>query len=172
MRYFLIFFFGFVFCYPNDSTKWNKNTTKVHSPRKAAIYSAILPGLGQAYNKSWWKIPIIYGSMGAFAYFSDFNQKKYSYVRKNLIAQTDNDPNTVNETGLPSSQLSELKRQYKNRRDLCLAGMVAVYILQIVEAHVDAHLKTFDVSDNLTLNIKPIMGERLYLTAGIKLNFR
>jgi hypothetical protein len=106
------------------------------------------------------------------AYFTDFNQKKYSYIRKNLIAQTDNDPNTLNETGLPSTQLSELKKQYKNRRDLCLAGMVAVYFLQIMEAHVDAHLKTFDVSDNLTLNIEPMMGERLYLTAGIKLKLR
>jgi hypothetical protein len=150
----------------------NKNSTKVHSPRKAAIYSALLPGFGQAYNKSWWKIPIIYGSIGCFAYLTDFNQKKYSYIRKNLIAQTDNDPNTLNETGLPSAQLIELKRQYKNRRDLCLAGMVAIYILQIVEAHVDAHLKTFDVSDNLSLNIEPMVGESLYFTAGIKLNLR
>ncbi|MCX8081460.1 MAG: DUF5683 domain-containing protein, partial [Bacteroidia bacterium] len=126
-RFWLIFLIVGI-SYGNDTLKKNTTVKPEHSPRKAAVLSAIIPGLGQAYNRSWWKIPVVYASLGAFTYFAIDNHKQYTFVRNNLIAEADQNPNTVNVTGLPAAQLSEIKRQYKNRRDLCIAGAIAVYV--------------------------------------------
>jgi len=126
------------------------------SPKKAALFSTVLPGAGQAYNRSWWKIPVIYAGMGTLGYFALYNHRQYQYVRSQLLAEYDNNPSTTNTTGLPPSQLSVIKQQYKNRRDLCMAGTVAVYLIQIMEAYVHAHLKTFDVSDDLSFYCVPV----------------
>lgn len=126
------------------------------SPKKAALFSALLPGAGQAYNRSWWKIPVIYAGIGTLGYFSLYNHRQYQFVRYQLLAEYDNNPSTINTTGLPASQLSVIKQQYKNRRDLYMAGTVVVYLIQIMEAYVHAHLKTFDISDDLSFYCAPV----------------
>jgi hypothetical protein len=129
---------------------------KIYSaPRRASIMSAILPGLGQAVNKKYWKIPIIYAGLGGFGYLFAVNNKEYNYYRKNLIAQNDNDSTTLNITRYTTSQLQEEKNFYKKNRDFTAIGMVLIYLFNIIDANVDAHLKTFDVGDNLTLQIDP-----------------
>ncbi|MDO8998212.1 MAG: DUF5683 domain-containing protein [Bacteroidota bacterium] len=126
------------------------------SARKASIMSAILPGLGQAYNKKYWKIPIIYAGLGGFGYMFLTNNKQYNIYRSNVIAYNDNDSTTV--PALPeysSDQSQVLKLQYRKYRDFSVIGFTIIYLINIIDANVDAHLKTFDVSDDLSLHVDP-----------------
>lgn len=165
----------------SDSLSLAKATHKKNysGPRKASIMSAILPGLGQAYNKKYWKIPLIYGGLGGFGYMFVTNNQQYNFYRKNLIAENDEDPNTINTTRYSSDQLQVQKVSYRKNRDLAAIGIAVFYILNIIDANVDAHLKTFDVSDDLSIKIRP--WQTIYFTglgykgaAGIsvKLNFK
>lgn len=139
-----------------DSSKMVRNKKKVYShARRATVMSAILPGLGQAYNRKYWKMPIIYAGMGGFAYMYINNNSEYTYYRDNLKAIYDEDPNTNNNTNYQDWQLQSLKDQYKKNRDLALIGFFAVYLLNIIDANVDGHLRTFDVSDDLGLHVDP-----------------
>lgn len=139
-----------------DSSKKVLDSKKVYShARRATVMSALLPGLGQAYNKKYWKIPIIYAGLGSFAYFYIVNNREYTYYRDNLKAIYDDDSTTFNTTNYQDWQLQSLKDQYKKNRDLSLIGFFAVYLLNIIDANVDGHLSTFDVSDNLGLHIEP-----------------
>lgn len=140
-----------------DSIRKAKEIKKENyfAPRRASILSALLPGLGQAYNKKYWKIPIIYAGIGGFGYMFAFNNKEYNYYRKNLIAVNDEDPRTANETAYSSEQLQTLKNEYKKSRDLAIIGIAVIYFLNIIDANVDAHLKTFDVTDDLSIHLDP-----------------
>ncbi len=145
--------------------------------RKATIMSAILPGLGQVYNRKWWKVPIVYAGLGGFGYLLVSNQKKYNFYGKNLKAENDGDPNTINETKYNSSQLLTLKNDYRRYRDLGVIGCAIIYILNMVDANVDAHLKTFDVSDDLSLELKPYsnfysFNNSFGLQTGLSLNLK
>ncbi len=117
--------------------------------------SALLPGLGQAYNKKYLKIPLIYAGLGGFGYMFVTNNQQYNFYRKNLIAENDEDPNTINTTRYSSDQLQVQKVSYRKNRDLAAIGIAVFYVLNIIDANVDAHLKTFDVSDDLSMNIRP-----------------
>ena len=158
-----IFFLAFVFFSVNtfsqsDTVKVDKNKNKkaiYGEARKATIMSAIIPGLGQAYNRKWWKVPIVYAGLGGFGYLFYTNQQNFSFYGKNLKAENDGDPNTINETKYNSDQLLTLKSEYRRYRDLGVIGCAIIYVLNIVDANVDAHLKTFDVSDDLSLELKP-----------------
>jgi len=141
----------------NDSLKTEKaKKKKVYShARRATFMSVFLPGLGQAYNKKYWKIPIIYAGLGGFTYMYVFNNQEYTYYRENLQAITDDNPSTVNSTYYNQDQLKVLKDQYKKSRDLAIIGFFAIYALNIIDANVDGHLVSFDVSDNLGMQIDP-----------------
>ena len=141
----------------NDSLKTEKaKKKKVYShARRATVMSVFLPGLGQAYNKKYWKIPIIYVGLGGFTYMYVFNNQEYTYYRENLQAITDGNPSTVNATYYNQEQLKVLKDQYKKSRDLAIIGFFAIYALNIIDANVDGHLVSFDVSDNLGMQIDP-----------------
>jgi len=117
--------------------------------------SAILPGLGQAYNKKYWKVPVIYAGLGGFAYLFAVNNDQYWYYKTNLIAENDRDPSTVNNSRYTSEQLQSQKQYYQRIRDFGIIGMGVVYLLNIIDANVDAHLKTFDVSDDLGIQLSP-----------------
>jgi hypothetical protein len=122
------------------------------SPAKAAFYSAVLPGLGQAYNKSYWKIPIVYGAIGTGIGIYAWNNKNYHNVRdeyKRRLAGTNVAGSKY--SFLTEAQLVSAQKNYQKQRDLSLIVTVGLYILNIVEANVDAHLKQFNVSDNLSL---------------------
>jgi hypothetical protein len=132
------------------------DTVKKHSPTKALIMSALIPGLGQAYNKKYWKIPIIYVGFGACAYSVSFNHKYYIDYKNAYFNKTDGDSTTID---LYPNYSADVVLQYKNyyRRNLELSYIVGglIYILNLIDASVDANLFDFDVSDNLALNIQP-----------------
>jgi hypothetical protein len=126
-----------------------------HSPTKASIMSAILPGAGQVYNKKYWKVPIIYAVGGYLGYAVWYNNKEYHRFREDYKAATDNDPNTVDEFNgvVPAEQLQYVKDQYRRQRDLSFMALSVWYVLNIVDASVDANLYDFDVSDDLSLKL-------------------
>lgn len=119
-------------------------------PSRAAFYSAILPGLGQAYNKKYWKIPIVYGALGSSMYFYLSNNQKYHSYRdayKRRLAGFSDDQYQF----LDDSRLIQAQRFYQRNRDLSLLVTIAFYVLNIVDANVDAHLMQFNVTDKLTV---------------------
>ena len=149
-----------------------------HSARKATVYSAILPGLGQVYNRKYWKVPIIYGAGGAFAYYVGYNQLKYKKFRDaNEIYQIDKDDGytIIDGISVPNSRLEAGMDYYRRYRDLSVLGMGAIYLLNIVDAMIDANFFYYDVSDDLSLQIQPVVMENTYMTAtlgvGIRIGF-
>jgi len=143
---------------------------KIHSPKKATIYSAILPGLGQAYNKKYWKIPIIYAGFGTIGYFIGWNNGFYNTYKLAYSDFTDDDDSTnsyldvlppgydlENTTDYNNfkSGLSKQSDYYRRNRDLLIISMVGFYGLNLIDASVDAHLFDFDISEDLTLNWQP-----------------
>ncbi|OEK05184.1 DUF5683 domain-containing protein [Roseivirga misakiensis] len=127
---------------------------KYYNPRKASTRSAIIPGWGQIYNDSWWKVPIIYGGLGGLIHFVGVNEGlRNDNLTKIEIEEAKDDPNL------------DLIRVYQRRadnwrknRDLVFLSMAGLYALQIIDAAVDAHLKGFNVDEKLALNVKPKMG--------------
>ena len=146
------------------------------SARKATIMSAIIPGLGQAYNHKYWKIPIIYAAIGGIGYWGINNHKDYKNYSDNLAAIHDGDPTTVNTSGYSEQNLLTLKNEYKKDRDIAIMLGALAYILNIIDANVDAHLKTFDVSDDLSFQIKPFgnmdFNNNLQTGISLKLTFK
>ncbi len=131
--------------------------TPRNRPNKIALYSAILPGLGQAMNKKAWKIPIIYGGVTFLVYSSSNFNTKYDFFRDALFLEVDDNPDTVNETGLNESQLRRRVDFFRRNRDFFYILTGVLYLLNVLDAHVDAHLKDFDVNDDIALGIKPSM---------------
>ena len=125
------------------------------SPAKAAFYSAILPGLGQAYNKRYWKIPIVYGAMGAGVYFIIDNNKKYNQYRNEYKKRLANggaiDTSDPTYGNLTTESVIRGQKFYQKNRDLSVLITAGLYILNIVDANVDAHLLQFNVNDDLSL---------------------
>lgn len=137
--------------FQQDSVK-----VREHSPKKAALFSAIVPGLGQAYNRKYWKIPILYAGMGTVAYFIRENHLQYQEYRTAYIHRVDDDTNTVDLfPQFTDNGLRELKNEYWRRRDFQILLLTGIYIINILDAAVDAHLYTFDISDDLSLNVMP-----------------
>ncbi len=126
------------------------------SPSRAAFYSAILPGLGQAYNKKYWKIPLVYAALGTGVYFYIDNTNEYNRYRdafkRRLAGFTDDEfygdgitPN-ISDDGLIRAQ-----RTLRRNRELSLLITIGIYALNIIDANVDAHLLQFNVDENLAL---------------------
>ncbi|MCG9793062.1 DUF5683 domain-containing protein [Flavobacterium algicola] len=119
------------------------------TPAKAAFYSAILPGLGQAYNKKYWKIPLVYGAIGTSMYFYLDSQKKYNSYRdaykSRLEGFTDDQYDYLTDTQLITAQ-----KFYQSNRDISALFVVAFYALNIIDANVDAALLQFNVDENLS----------------------
>lgn len=131
---------------------------KPHSPFKATIYSAVLPGLGQAYNKKYWKIPIVYAGLGTTIYFISRNRSEYRRFRSAYLAEIDDDPCTTSEfsdRNISPDAIRSTMQTYQGYLELSYIFAVVVYGLNIVDANVDAHLFNFDVSDDLSLDLKP-----------------
>lgn len=144
--------------------------------RKATIMSACLPGLGQIYNHKYWKAPVIYAALGGLGYWGITNQKKYRYYSDNLRYANDDDLNTTNATLYNNDQLIAQKRYYRKFRDMSIMLGALVYAINIIDANVDAHLRTFDVSDDLSLQLKPYSNfdynNKLQAGLSLKLKFK
>jgi hypothetical protein len=130
-----------------------------NAPAKAAFYSAVLPGLGQAYNKKYWKIPIVYIGLGIGIYSYTWNQGKYHNYRdeyKRRLAGTA-DPNHAIYGGKSDDWVIRGQKFHQRNRDLSALITAGIYILNIVDANVDAHLMQFNVNDNLS--VKPDLNQ-------------
>jgi hypothetical protein len=138
-----------------------KTPPKPHSPRKAIIHSAIIPGWGQADNKKYWKIPIVYGALGTTTYLFFRNLQQYRDSRLAYQLATDTDP--LNDVQIVEPYFSVrnqperirvFRNQVRQNMDYCVLFFIAFWGLNVVDAAVDAHLKSFDVSDKLSLHLK------------------
>ncbi|MEP7264876.1 MAG: DUF5683 domain-containing protein [Bacteroidota bacterium] len=136
------------------------DSAHLHSPKKATIYSVILPGLGQAYNKKYWKIPIIYAGLGASGYFFFYNNKEYQRTRKALVNRLDTDSSTTDtdfiDPRYTNEFLQDRKNYFRRNRDLSAIIGLLVYVANIIDADVDAHLTYFNVDNNLSLQVMPL----------------
>ena len=126
------------------------------SPARAAFYSAVLPGLGQAYNDKYWKIPIVYSAFGVGIYFYLNNTEEYNRYRdaykSRLAGRTDDE--FYDEDGnvlLSTSGLIDAQRFYQRNKEISLLVLVGMYALNIIDANVDAHLQQFNVNEDLSL---------------------
>ncbi|WP_439151495.1 DUF5683 domain-containing protein [Winogradskyella sp.] len=126
-------------------------------PSKAAFYSAVLPGLGQAYNKKYWKVPIVWGAIGAGVYFYVRNDRQFDRYRdaykRRLAGFTDDEFYGDGDTPLISNDgLIRAQQQFRRNKEVSLLITLGLYALNIIDANVDAHLLQFNVDENLSLS--------------------
>ena len=156
----------------SDTLTVNESKINPLAPAKAAFYSAIVPGLGQAYNKKYWKIPIVYAAIGTGIYFYSDNNKRYKTFRnaykRRLAGYTDDEF-----YGQYSNQtLINAQRTIQRNRDLSLLVTVGLYVLNIVDANVDAHLLQFNVNNNLSFRPDLYQNDITYKhNVGLTLNY-
>ena len=151
---------------------------KPHSPNKAALYSAVLPGLGQGYNKKYWKIPVIWAGFGVITYFIITNTQEYKkykeaygYVAAGDSGYIDND--YVDK--YDQQQLLDAKNYYRRNMEFTYIIGGLWYLLNIIDASVDAHFFDYDVSEDLTIRLDPVMLHRRddqKLISGLKLTLK
>jgi hypothetical protein len=129
-------------------------TEPAHSPKKAALMSASLPGLGQIYNKKYWKVPIIYGLEGYFFYRFQYNAGRYQDYEE---AYADMVAGKIDqfENRFTEEDVKQVRDIYRRNRDLYVILMAGVYIANILDASVDAYLFDFDVSNDLGMSFQP-----------------
>lgn len=142
----------------------NYKTNEVSHVKKATTLSTICPGAGQIYNKSYWRVPIVIGGMASTIYTIDWNNRGYKRFKTAYALRVDYDKNPDKYPGGAADEfrgaysatfLKNLKDSYRRNRDLCILLTAGVYMLQIIDAHVDAHLQDYDISDDLTMNLEP-----------------
>ncbi len=140
-----------------------------HSPKRATFYSAVLPGAGQVYNRKLWKVPIVLGGLGASYWFIRENNRQYQRYKDAYIALVDGDPATVDEfEGRFSAQsVLNVADTYRRWRDLSYIALGAVYVLNIVDASVDAHFVRFDVGSDLSAGLGPSLSTAAVGAPGI-----
>ena len=165
---------------PSSNNKYD-SAQAAHSPRKAAIRSALVPGLGQIYNKKYWKLPIVYGALGAsgavFVYnLTNYRDTRFAYrVKYNMrVNQTDSllfNSIKSNLQPLPEESLRYYRDQFRRDIDYSVLFFLLLWGLNEVDASVDAHLKTFDVGPDLSFQLKAGYSE-LAQTNGISLKMR
>ena len=142
------------------------------APSKAAFYSAVLPGLGQGFNKKYWKIPLVYVAIGTSIYSYDFNKKKYwnyrnAYKSRKAGYTNDEFQNLI----LDDERLLDGAEFHKKNKDLSMVFIIGFYILNILDSNIDSHLKQYNVNESLTL--KPYLNhgnELSYKSIGLSLN--
>jgi hypothetical protein len=137
-----------------------KSYAKRFNPQKALLYAAILPGAGQVYTKKYWKVPLVYGGFAFLGYAIDFYNDNYRESREELFI--------VLNGGVSASRRSEAELRnrvdtYRRERDLFIVFTGLFYMLQIIDAHVDAHLKEFDLNPNLQVRVEPTFKQDVLL---------
>lgn len=155
--------------------KVNKKSTTQYNPSKAGLYSAILPGLGQYYNKKYWKIPIVWGAVGTGVGVIVFNNKQYLRYKTAFEAELNGQPHEFSDIpGINKTVLGNTQDQAKRYRDYAIAITGVVYLLNILDAAVDAHL--YEQRKDPELAIKPtIISDQMglgYAKAGFMLQYR
>ena len=148
------------------------------APSRAAFYSAVVPGLGQAYNKKYWKIPIIYAGMAAGVYFykeqdKDYNRFRDAYKRRLAGYKDDEFWGDGNEALVSNDRLVNAQRSAQKNKSVSIIVTLAFYLLNVVDANVDAHLQQYEVMDDLSLQpnleVNPVNSQTHY---GMSLVYR
>ena len=174
-------FFTILFLLCLQQTLWAQDSTIIqlqHSPKKAAKRSAILPGLGQAYNKQYWKIPLVYGVLAVpvatYVYNNDlYTKTKFAYEARIQEADGDNsnvikiDPALKN---LSAGSLQSYRNIFRKNRDYSIMWFILAWGINVVDASVSGHLKEFDVSNNLSFRMVPFVQPQQQQT-GLSLQF-
>ena len=155
--------------------KANVSTIQKYNPTKAGLYSAVFPGLGQYYNKKYWKIPIVWGAVGTGVGIIVYNDKQYRRYRTAFLAELNGQPHEFDDLPyVDATVLGNTQDRAKRQRDYAIAITGVLYILNIVDAVVDAHL--YDQKKDPDLAIKPtIIYDDLGVAngkAGLSLSFR
>jgi TM2 domain-containing membrane protein YozV len=161
------------------SSRWHMQP---HSPFKATVLSLGFPGAGQIYNgrskegsffRKYWKVPIVWAGVGTCVAFIDYNSRNYRYFRSQYIAAADNDPFTIPTESNDPLYLNEGMNYFGKLMDISYMSLMGIYILQAIEASVDAHLFYYDISTDLSLRWHPayfVAGSRQH-GLGITLQF-
>ena len=164
-----------------SSTSKNKSATdtvKTHSIRTAILLSAVLPGAGQVYNhiampkgkrKAYWKVPLIYGGLGAASYFLISNHQTQKSLKTEYKLRLDGIDGEDKWSSYDDQGVLQLYEQHIRWRDLSVVGLALVYLIQVADAGVEAHFVTFDVSQDLTLSIDPVLLNRRTVGLGLTL---
>ncbi|MBR5642591.1 MAG: hypothetical protein IKW77_00210 [Salinivirgaceae bacterium] len=126
-----------------------------HKPNKATFMSSLVPGLGQYYNQKYWKIPIIYGGFTGLIYYASYNNYVYKKYRREYKWATDDDDRTVSQ--YPAANTERLKDTWRRYRDICFIGIGALYLLQVIDANVDAHFFDFTIDKDLSIKADPML---------------
>jgi len=163
---------GFV---PVGLAQWEESEEE----RKARIsrttwHSAVIPGWGQVDNGKWWKVPLVYGALGASGYFIREEGALYRGYRDGYLALTDDDPATQYATQLTTQQVLDSRDFHRSNLEQSILTFVLLWGVQVVDAHVDAHLKGFDVSENLSYvpGVGPVGGVTLTWNLAVRQNGR
>ncbi len=144
----------------------NYSTNDVSNVKKATTLACIFPGAGQIYNRSYWKVPFVVGGFASMIYCIDWNNRGFQRFKKayNLLADYEqnpdkypNGPTDEFQGRYSASYIKNMRDNFRRNRDLCIIISGALYALQIIDAHVDAHLKDYDISDDLTMNLEPLV---------------
>jgi len=197
--FFIFLFFSFIGLdtYAGDTTAVDTSGTYEHFPKRSALFS-LIPGAGQIYNeygyrkfdkknRAWWKVPLIYGGLGATTYFYYKNYQSTQLLKKEILFRRENGDSTyyhdsmigfesettlingyTDSTGVQVLGFDDTARQ----RDLLMFATIGIYGLQILEAYVDGHFVSFDVSDDLSLSWYPKMMARNTPGIGLTLSFK
>jgi hypothetical protein len=162
---------------------------KKHSPKTAAILSTVLPGAGQIYNGSWWKVPIVYAGFAGIGYGLYFYQDYYKsfktayndyrnpYLEQGLNPPADTVLTVRGESGYSPVNVQQGRDFYRKYRDLCIIGLGIWYLANVLDAYTEAHLFEFDVSDDLSIQWQPTFYYRqtsmatAALPSGIRISF-
>ncbi len=143
----------------NNDTPEESESRFNPDPYKAAMYSAVLPGMGQIYNRKYWKVPIVYGGFYALTWYALFTHDEYVRYRNAFQFRIDGNPDTVDEFAgdlrYTDDIITRFQDYYRRQRDLTFIFMALFYALNIVDATVDAHLFGFDVGEDLGMKIGP-----------------
>ncbi len=139
-----------------DSTAAAKALKKKRDPRRATMLAAVFPGAGQIYNRKYWKLPILYGGAFTLGYFIKFNNEQYVLSRDSYINVKAGLPDHYKGT-YSQEQLVQLREYWRRNRDLLIIISGFTYLLNIADAAVDAHLSSFDVSDDLSMKYQPVL---------------
>lgn len=176
---FVLTLFSFMSNAQNDTIIAKKPIMSEHSPKKATILSAVLPGAGQVYNKKIWKVPLVYAAIGGCLYYAINNNVEYNKYFGELAYRANNSGLTLNPdySLFTDANLTAQADYHRKWRDNFFVFTAIAYGLNIIDANVDAHLFNFDVSPDLTLNISPYTDYSLAVNApvggvSLKLTFK
>jgi hypothetical protein len=143
-------------------------------PKRAGLYSALVPGFGQLYNRQYWKMPIVYAAMGTTIYMAVKRNKEYQRYRKAYIARIADGQNSKDEFQgvLSTPAIKQYQDEAKQNMDMMIIFTVIGYAGQIMEAISGAHLRNFDISKDLSMQVSPIITPMNTLGVGLVVNFK